>query len=259
MPYKCTICDKSFRYKVSQRTHKCLAQVQGSQIQELNELVLQSSPKESKSSTSMHIDQPLAAVDTNSANIHLLPHTSAGSLSSDINSETSVPETGIINTPNHMNYFQNTSSIMPNQGNDHLQSLDDPNLTNFTSNQTLDDFVAESYNKMGLDDHIDQNLPLLFDETNAMFQSTSNQPSPNQIPSPSEKFQNLCLYSDSPQILDRSSISTTSHDSTVQSMHPLEPVSLSSTELFNETLATINEDSLKQLLYGHSENDNNLV
>lgn len=23
MPYKCTFCDKSFRYKVSQRTHKC--------------------------------------------------------------------------------------------------------------------------------------------------------------------------------------------------------------------------------------------
>lgn len=23
MPYKCNICDKSFRYKVSQRSHKC--------------------------------------------------------------------------------------------------------------------------------------------------------------------------------------------------------------------------------------------
>lgn len=27
MPYKCTICDKSFRYKVSQRTHKCTANI----------------------------------------------------------------------------------------------------------------------------------------------------------------------------------------------------------------------------------------
>lgn len=24
MPYKCNICDKSFRYKVSQRSHKCV-------------------------------------------------------------------------------------------------------------------------------------------------------------------------------------------------------------------------------------------
>ncbi|XP_012526862.1 myoneurin [Monomorium pharaonis] len=30
MPYKCTMCNKSFRYKVSQRTHKCPVQTSGS-------------------------------------------------------------------------------------------------------------------------------------------------------------------------------------------------------------------------------------
>lgn len=29
MPYQCTVCLKSFRYKVSQRTHKCVAQAAG--------------------------------------------------------------------------------------------------------------------------------------------------------------------------------------------------------------------------------------
>lgn len=32
MPYKCTACDKSFRYKVSQRSHKCPANPSGTVI-----------------------------------------------------------------------------------------------------------------------------------------------------------------------------------------------------------------------------------
>lgn len=32
MPYKCTACDKSFRYKVSQRSHKCPVSPAGSVI-----------------------------------------------------------------------------------------------------------------------------------------------------------------------------------------------------------------------------------
>lgn len=218
---------------MSQRTHKCPAQ--GSQIQELNELVLQSSPKESKPSTSMN--QPLAMGPK--------------------------PSESASNTPNptgRIDYFPNVS-ILPGQSNSHLHHADDPNLSAFASNQSLDDFVAESYNKMGLDDHIEKDFPLLFDEANAMFQNAASHQSPNQIPSPSEKFQNLCLYSDPTEIMDTANSSTTSHDTTAQSLPSNEPVSLSPavTDLLNETLATINEDSLKRLLYGHGENDNNLV
>lgn len=32
MPYKCTACDKSFRYKVSQRSHKCTANPPGTVV-----------------------------------------------------------------------------------------------------------------------------------------------------------------------------------------------------------------------------------
>ncbi|XP_011647810.1 zinc finger protein 765 isoform X2 [Pogonomyrmex barbatus] len=40
MPYKCTMCGKSFRYKVSQRTHKCPAQA-SSNIQPLSDIIVQ--------------------------------------------------------------------------------------------------------------------------------------------------------------------------------------------------------------------------
>ena len=45
MPYKCTACDKSFRYKVSQRTHKCTAQPPGTVVRQVDLLqkLLQSS------------------------------------------------------------------------------------------------------------------------------------------------------------------------------------------------------------------------
>lgn len=39
MPYRCTACDKSFRYKVSQRTHKCPSQPPGTVVRQSSDLV----------------------------------------------------------------------------------------------------------------------------------------------------------------------------------------------------------------------------
>lgn len=39
MPYKCTACEKSFRYKVSQRTHKCTAQPPGVVVRQTGDLL----------------------------------------------------------------------------------------------------------------------------------------------------------------------------------------------------------------------------
>lgn len=39
MPYCCTACNKSFRYKVSQRTHKCTAQPPGTVIRQTGDLL----------------------------------------------------------------------------------------------------------------------------------------------------------------------------------------------------------------------------
>lgn len=39
MPYCCTACNKTFRYKVSQRTHKCTAQPPGTVIRQPGDLL----------------------------------------------------------------------------------------------------------------------------------------------------------------------------------------------------------------------------
>ena len=39
MPYVCNDCGKSFRYKVTQRTHKCLGKVDGTSTPQLKPLI----------------------------------------------------------------------------------------------------------------------------------------------------------------------------------------------------------------------------
>lgn len=116
MPYKCTACEKSFRYKVSQRTHKCLAQPPGTVIRQTGDLL-----------------QKL---------IHSV------SLSGNID-----------------------------------ENIDDKDFLN----QSLDEFVKESCDKIGIGNECNVTFP-----DSGMGISI---PIEVQIPSPSEKFQNLCLYS----------------------------------------------------------------
>lgn len=265
MPYKCPACDKSFRYKVSQRTHKCSAiQMQGTEIQELNELVLQSSPKEVKSPPIKGIDALPNETQTLPETILQLPLSLEASLQSSISpSPPKPPDT----TTNSVNLFitpenyTRTPNTHPNDSSIHTL---DSNLPIFNTNQSLDDFVTESYNKMGIDDQIDHNIAMLFGETSDNGLSNEGNvshdvSSSHRIPSPSEKFQNLCLYSDPPQTLNAAgAAATTTSTNTINAFIP--PLTLSpssATQLFNETLETINEESFKQLLYGHS--DDNLI
>lgn len=114
MPYKCTACQKNFRYKVSQRTHRCLAEPPGTVIRQTGDLL--------------------------------------------------------------QKLIQSVSL-----GNEHIDVTDKDFL-----NQSLDEFVKESCDKIGIGD--DGNISYL-DGTAAAV------PIEVQIPSPSEKFQNMCLYS----------------------------------------------------------------
>lgn len=114
MPYKCNACEKSFRYKVSQRTHKCLAQPPGTVIRQTGDLLQKLIHSVSLSNT----------VDDN---------------------------------------------------------IDDKDFLN----QSLDEFVKESCDKIGLGNECNVSFP----------DSGISIPIEVQIPSPSDKFQNLCLYS----------------------------------------------------------------
>lgn len=128
MPYKCTACEKSFRYKVSQRTHKCLAQPPGTVIRQTGDLLQK-----------------------------LIQSVSLG---------------GNID--------------------EHIDVSDKDFL-----NQSLDEFVKESCDKIGIgnDDYHEGVMPT---------------PIEVQIPSPSEKFQNMCLYSPTENVAFGDSLEDTS-------------------------------------------------
>lgn len=113
-------------------------------------------------------------------------------------------------------------------------SLDRTNTSHLTpfihSDQTLDEFVEESYNNLGIAmasvDISTEAAPKCQPDASATALDEI------QIPSPSDKFQNLCLYS--PQTSPATSAAA---GGTVAD------------DLFAQTLETINEDSFKQLLY----------
>jgi hypothetical protein len=152
MPYRCTACNKSFRYKVSQRTHKCTSQPPGSVVRQTGDLL----QKLMQSSAIIQILPPLD--DQEEPVQHLSPMKSE---------------------------------------NDFI-------------NQSLDDLVNESCEKMGIE--FGNSFPPQHHESDSVNKNVS---------SPTDRFRNLCL------------------------MSPDEDNSN-----FNGTLDTINEDSFKQLLYG---------
>lgn len=135
MPYKCTACDKSFRYKVSQRTHKCLSQPPGTVVRQTGDLLqklLQSSAIITPSSFDKIESPPPQATNDN--------HSDNGNGNSNIKVEDSL------------------------------------------FNQTLDEIVKESYEKMGMDDSTTYNNIEIND---IISLSTIDE----------DKFRNLCLIS----------------------------------------------------------------
>lgn len=69
MPYCCTACNKTFRYKVSQRTHKCTAQPPGTVIRQtgdllqklLNNVALNFNTPQPKDE--LHVEQPIGVTE----------------------------------------------------------------------------------------------------------------------------------------------------------------------------------------------------
>lgn len=224
MPYKCTACDKSFRYKVSQRTHKCTAQPPGTVIRQgdlVQKLIKQNGTitdvpgtplyhPNANSNQSLHITDP-GLTDSHAIRLHHLDQLDNG----------------------HTNYSLGSAQLTAAaSANDFIHS-----------NQTLDEFVEESYKKLGLEDggaigHQSNDLRHAANLINTLDDI--------QIPSPSEQFQNLCLYS--PSTGPAAGASTA-----------VNATAASTADLFAQTLETINEDSFKQLLYGNIDDLNNLI
>lgn len=173
MPYKCTACDKSFRYKVSQRTHKCTAQPPGTVIRQSGDLLQK-----------------------------LLQTTSFMQLQQTMDKEKSE-----VSMNNNNNLTGEGCSSAISTASDELMT------------QTLDDLLKESCTKLGIDNT---------DEDVSGYTIVEN------VPSPSDGFQNLRLYSPTGSgSEDVFGGETTGGDSNNY-----------------DNLVTINEDSFKQLLYG---------
>lgn len=154
MPYKCTACDKSFRYKVSQRTHKCLAQPPGEVIRQTGDLLqrlIQSAGFNQATDNDMQI-----SVDDNILQEHpIVPQ-------SDTTSKTKSEERTI---------------------------EDDVNQTFI--NQSLDELLAEHCEKIGIGNEdggriIEIPMNVMYDKRKQDSQ---------HIPSPSDQFQHMGLYS----------------------------------------------------------------
>lgn len=189
MPYKCTACDKSFRYKVSQRTHKCLAQPPGTVIRQTGDLL-----QKLMHSTLLQLTPPAAAT----LPIHLTD------IGNDVNAQMNTID-DLANGSTDM-LHETADDAVQNQPHHHDHNTnDESSKNNEYSNQSLDEFVAEHCQKIGIGD----------------ADSISMGNIEIEIPSPSDKFQNMCLYSPPPE------------------------------DAYQAALETIDETAFKQFLYGN--------
>lgn len=115
MPYCCTACNKTFRYKVSQRTHKCTVQPPGTVVRQTGDLLqkllnnvnlnFNSQPKDDLQleQTTMPMEDPIAKslddlVNESCNKMGLEQWTNA--------IETNLPET-VLNVPSPSEYMKN--------------------------------------------------------------------------------------------------------------------------------------------------------
>lgn len=184
MPYKCTACDKSFRYKVSQRTHKCLAQPPGEVIRQTGDLLqrlIQSAGFQQSNDMGMQI----------SVDDHTIP----------------------------ANATTNSQSEPSQMKNEEDRSIEDGHQV--LTNQSLDELLAEHCEKIGIGN--DDSGRILEMPVSVAYDKRRQDA---QIPSPSDQFQHMCLYS---------------------------PTSLNDVVSYSGVIETIDDSALDQFLFG---NDN---
>lgn len=188
MPYKCTACNKSFRYKVSQRTHKCPSYPPGTVVRQPGDLL-----------------QKLFPILSNHAQGEHQHHQQQLQQSPVLEEKSSTICS--ISTPTTVTDTSSPSSNPHNEGGEVI--------LNGTS---IDDILKDSCPRLTFDNNA------FASDVNDLFKNLESYNDSETANSPSEKLQNLCLYS------------PTASD--VTNMN------------FENSLETINEDCLRKLLYG---------
>ncbi|XP_031833594.1 uncharacterized protein LOC116427416 [Nomia melanderi] len=246
MPYKCTICGKSFRYKVSQRTHKCPAQNMGS-MQQTNDIDLQSVQLSN-----------VQALSTNSCKTQNGHTEESQAILNVINNEEN-KYVLIINTQG-----QHLLTKESNIGNTQVIQEKEQKLDECTTNDKSED--TKSIWKTDIPDnsifkeshetskklYSKSEKPLQEDTTD--FFSMIISPLENGLSSPTAEMEHLRLSSpaqkeDSLKVY--SSFGGTTHKININNASIEQ--NFNSEDNVANTLQTINEESLKQLLYGINE------
>ncbi|XP_025268780.1 zinc finger protein 35 isoform X2 [Camponotus floridanus] len=230
MPYKCTMCGKSFRYKVSQRTHKCPAQT-SSNTQQFEMIAQDAHDKTIESQTNTFQENQLNAIN-NEENKFVLIINAQGQHVLALQSE--------INNVSPKRKEENVE--FRDVGN---TNKDSKNTNNFNSVQ-LEESV-ESIEKTQSD-----NEKIDLKSTNDFFSMVMS-PMENRISSPTFKMGQLRVSS--PKHKDDSIDSYTTFPQVSDNVQ-INAVDSGIEQSFNhnkddtDTLQTINEESLKELLYG---------
>ncbi|XP_071644798.1 uncharacterized protein [Temnothorax longispinosus] len=237
MPYKCTMCGKSFRYKVSQRTHKCPVQTSGSAQQ----LIPDTREAENGTVGSQTVDilqesQSMTNTADNEENKFVLIINVQGqhvlALQSEIN---------------------NMSSERKEQG---IEFRDAGNSNEDSKSKTWD---TNDLNSVGLEESAESiervqshNEKIDAKSTNDFFSMVmspleSSMSSPTfemehlRVSSPKRKEDPIDSYTDFPQVSDSVQINLT---------EPGMEQGFNHNKDVADSLQTINEESLKELLYG---------
>lgn len=147
MPYKCTSCDKRFRYKVSQRTHKCKAQPPGAVVRQFGDLVQRLLLQQTQNGHILHENknetiENLEISPVNNLTHRLIIQTSTNpSLTS--NNEMALAETDqtLTNIDDTNNFVQQL--LMQQTHSEHTNN----NIVNETIHTTLDNIQVPSSNE----------------------------------------------------------------------------------------------------------------
>ncbi|TGZ57132.1 Uncharacterized protein DBV15_12483 [Temnothorax longispinosus] len=245
MPYKCTMCGKSFRYKVSQRTHKCPVQTSGSAQQ----LIPDTREAENGTVGSQTVDilqesQSMTNTADNEENKFVLIINVQGqhvlALQSEIN---------------------NMSSERKEQG---IEFRDAGNSNEDSKSKTWD---TNDLNSVGLEESAESiervqshNEKIDAKSTNDFFSMVmspleSSMSSPTfemehlRVSSPKRKEDPIDSYTDFPQVSDSVQINLT---------EPGMEQGFNHNKDVADSLQTINEESLKELLYGSFSKDDQI-
>ncbi|KAG5322800.1 ZN567 protein, partial [Pseudoatta argentina] len=234
MPYKCTMCGKSFRYKVSQRTHKCPVQTSGS-TQQLTSDTQEADNSTIRSQVTDTLQENQSITNTaDEENKFVLIINAQGqpvlALQSEINNISSEKkEQGI--------KFTNVSNT-----NEDLKSKawdDDLNSTGLKESAELIERVKSNNEKIDAKSTNDF-FSIMMSPLETSISSSTFEMEHLRVSSPKHKEDPIDSYTNFPQV----------SGNVQMNLEPDIEQNFSHNKDVTESLQTINEESLKELLYG---------